>query len=177
MLKSALLLLALLLAACAGPAAVPTPTPVPTPTAPPTAIPPCAVLAADYLADHTALIDRWRDAATLADSTARVALAGPIADLQAIRRELLALEPPDCARVVHLSTERYMTHLIESLLMFMRDEPRAAVTDEIILARDQLDLMKAELAAIEATSPTPASATRTSPGSPPLPPGTSGTRP
>ena len=172
MLKSAVLFFALFLAACAESAAVPTPTP-----APPTSIPPCAVLAADYLADHTALLDRWRDAATLADSTARVALAGPIADLQAIRRELLALEPPDCARVVHLSTERYMTHLIESLLMFMRDEPRAAVTDEIILARDQLDLMKAELAAIEATSPTPASATRTSPGSPPLPPGTSGTRP
>lgn len=48
------------------------------------------------VAEVQTLGSRWRDARSLAASTARIALAGPVAELQAIGRQAEAIDAPPC---------------------------------------------------------------------------------
>ena len=124
------------LAACTAASIPPTPTLIPTPTAPPTPDP--IALCADYIDQYDLLLDRFYDAGSIADSTARVSLAEPVADLQEIRRELDALSDdlPPCADDIHTTTLAYMNSVIESILMFMRDDPSSKISAEIKQAAD-----------------------------------------
>jgi hypothetical protein len=44
------------------------------------------------------LVTRWSDAMALVDSTPRIALTGPVGQLQAVRRDVQAVTWPACAR-------------------------------------------------------------------------------
>ncbi len=101
----------------------------------PTAEPPCGVLAADFITEFDPLIERFYDAALIADSSPRMSLPGPVADLQAIRRELDAIDTDlPCARSVQQPALTYMDHIIEGIILFMRDEPKVKITNEIKIA-------------------------------------------
>ncbi len=88
-----------------APTVTPTPTATPVPTATPaptvTPQPTCAELASAYIDEIKPLIVEWDDAASLANSTARIALPQVIPHLQQVRRQLDRLTPPACARGVH----------------------------------------------------------------------------
>lgn len=144
------LLILLLLAACVLEPAAPVPTATPTLAPTPTAI--CAVEAADFLVQYDLIIARWEDAIDLAGSTARLSLPGPVAELQAVRREMAELggDLPPCALRVRLTTVAYMDHIIEGTLLFMADEPRPTVSAELDAAADMREEMWAALAAIDA---------------------------
>lgn len=47
------------------------------------------------------IAERWDDAIDIASSTSRIALSGPVSDLQEIRRETRQQEWPECARAAH----------------------------------------------------------------------------
>lgn len=111
-----LLIIALVLVGCSGLAA---PKPTPTITPMPTATPTCIVAAADYIEDTNNLLERWDDALAIADSTARISLSGPIADLQEIKREAGDLEYPPCARKAHVAMTIFMDAYIDAYLAFM----------------------------------------------------------
>jgi hypothetical protein len=64
---------------------------------------------------------RWNDAAVLADSTSRIALAQPIQALQAIKREAEALIVPPCLEGPKRLEVEAMAKTIEGFLFFMRD--------------------------------------------------------
>lgn len=99
---------------------------------------PCGI--EDYISETDGLITEWDDAEELASSTARIALSGPIATLQQIRRDTAAITPPDCANEMHEALEHYMQLTIDAYLSFMAnegDEATAAKIEDSIDAREQ----------------------------------------
>ena len=113
----------------------------------------CADQAAGYLDELDALRERWMDAFEIANSTARMSLAGPVGELQAIRREIDALEGPACARMAGRALYDHTESVIDGFLLFMQDEPESAVNakfDAAIVAIDRyysaLDTIEAEVA-------------------------------
>lgn len=103
-----------------------------TPTPPPEIL--CVDLAEDYLDETDEIFDRWFDAIEIADSTPRMSLAGPVGELQAIRRETENLEYPNCAARVRRSLISMMDHTIEAFLLFMRDESESRINVEFTQA-------------------------------------------
>ena len=72
-----------------------------------------------------ALLDlyrRWTDAERLAMSTSRIALAGPTATLQALRREMQGLSVVPCLDVAHKSLQELVNKSTEAILQFMGKE-------------------------------------------------------
>ena len=118
----------------------------------------CADQAADYLADLETLRGRWLDALEIADSTARISLAGPVGELQAIRREIGALEGPACAQVAGAALYIHSEAVIDGFLLFMQDEPESQINAKFDEAFTALELYQDALGDIEAEV---AQATRT----------------
>lgn len=106
----------------------PEPTPTPTPL-------PCLELSKDFVANMDELVERFQDADKLAGSTARIALSGPIAQLQEIKREASDLDAPNCALEVKERLIRYMENTIDSYLTFMADEPELDLEQKIAIAQ------------------------------------------
>lgn len=155
------LLALLFLSACS--ASAPTPTLAPLPSPSPAAD--CATLSVDYMDDVDNLLARWQDARDIANATPRLTLAGPLADLQAIRRELVDLDVPPCVEAVTAPLAAYMDHGIQAALLFMAQESDEDVAAEIELASAQFDIYEEERVALgwetiaEIASPAPLSPT------------------
>lgn len=65
--------------------------------------------------------NRWEDTQTLASSTARIALATPIGELQEIRRDLKKLDVSECLIPAKEALSSYMDSRISNFLNFMRE--------------------------------------------------------
>lgn len=101
----------------------PTDTLVPSPTPIPTVELTCSEEAADFAVAASALLDEWDDTNELADSTARIALSGPVSDLQDIKQRASALDAPDCAAGVKDTLLGYMDIQTDVYLTFMAEDP------------------------------------------------------
>lgn len=124
----------------------------------------CADQAADYLAELDDLHARWMDALEIADSTARISLAGPVGELQAIRREIGALVGPECAAMAGVALYMHADAVIEGFLLFMQDEPESRVSAKFDEAFDALEMYndtRDEIAAEVAQATRAAEATAT----------------
>lgn len=110
----------------------------------------CADQAADYLAELDDLRARWMDALEIADSTARMSLAGPVGELQDIRREIGALEGPECARMAGAALYMHADAAIDGFLLFMQDEPESQIDAKFDEAFDALDVYNSALDEIAA---------------------------
>lgn len=71
--------------------------------------------------DLERLHSRWKDASTLASSTARIAMATPVASLQAIRRETVEMVVPACLDSSKEALLLGMDKEIEGYVVFMQD--------------------------------------------------------
>ena len=71
--------------------------------------------------DLERLHSRWKDASALAGSTARIALATPVASLQAIRREASETVVPECLDSPKAALLEGMDKEIEAYMKFMQD--------------------------------------------------------
>jgi hypothetical protein len=65
--------------------------------------------------------NRWDDAHKLASSTARIALATPIGELQNVKRDLEKLEVSECLIPAKEALSSYMNSNIANFLSFMAD--------------------------------------------------------
>ena len=151
-----ILCLAMLVVACGGAAAEPTatpeftatvgpsPTPVPTATQTvtpsPTPEPPCSTddgqLAFDLLEEFA---QEWEDVLAVASSTGRIALSGPVQDLQRIRRDVQRQEWPECAEDAHTNLIAMMDATIDGFLAFMQQKSDLEVNRHIEEATDHQD--------------------------------------
>ena len=68
-----------------------------------------------------ALYSKWQDAEKIANVTARIALAGPVGDLQQIKRDADALEVPECMAQTKNKLTRAMGFKINNFLFFMEN--------------------------------------------------------
>lgn len=105
------------------PTATPEPTitvtPVPTETPVPTPRPTCTELSTSFVTNVENLLRRWDDADQVAGATPRMSLAGPVSDLQALKREAENLEVLDCAKPVKVYLVNYMDSTVSAYLDFM----------------------------------------------------------
>lgn len=99
----------------------------------------CAEQASDFLSPLGGILGRWQDAIEIANSTARVSLDGPVANLQAIRREVDELEAPSCASQAKSALISSMDHVIEGFLTFMQDPDDDRISDEFADAAAAMD--------------------------------------
>jgi len=81
----------------------------------------------------------WDDANAIAGSTARIALAGPVSELQKLRREWEDVEPPEGLEKFHNKILDYEESIIEGYLAFMSKEPDDVVEAHFKTASDYLE--------------------------------------
>lgn len=88
----------------------------------------CAQANPEFMVTFRAIKAEWNDTLSLAQKTPIIGMAGPIADLQAIKRKMEALGAPSCAVQVRQSMLTSMTVTIDVLIQAMTER------DESILA-------------------------------------------
>ena len=71
------------------------------------------------VSELNAIYARWNDALKLADSTARIALSGPVGKLQEIKREAESLMVPACLVEPKKKMIDGMNHMIDGFMHFM----------------------------------------------------------
>ncbi|MBI3158123.1 MAG: hypothetical protein HYZ26_00805 [Chloroflexi bacterium] len=81
------------------------------------------------LGDLEQIAEEWDDAVSLAGSTSRIALSGPIGDLQDIRRDLMRLRVPACLVDAQIHLTRTMDNTIEAFLAFASQRPDSEVSE------------------------------------------------
>jgi hypothetical protein len=72
-------------------------------------------------ADLSRQYQRWKDGSALADSTARIALSGPVSNLQTIRREVNDMIVPACMDGAKAALIEGMDAQIRGFMLFMQD--------------------------------------------------------
>lgn len=90
------------------------------------------------------IVRRWKDAYSLANSTARIALAGPVARLQEIRRETENTLVPECLEKAKGELLVGMNETNDAFIFFMQNS-LPGVTD--VVARKQLESAAEHIAA------------------------------
>ena len=91
---------------------------------------------------------RWDDANKLAGQTPRVQLASQIAGLQAVRRDVQDLTPPECAKPAQTALTTTMDSTIQGYIDFLAQKPEATVTADFTIARVQMEMYASALATI-----------------------------
>ncbi len=109
---------------------------------------PCKVQAKDYLSKVNDILNKWMNAEQVASSTSQIALSDQIANLQSIRREAEALEPPDCARAVQNNLVNAMNYSIAGYLYLMSNKPDNIVNDYFDTAKKDMSNLSNEIASI-----------------------------
>lgn len=113
---------------------------IPTP-----APPPCRLDDGQLAADRMrGLLEEWRDTTRLAGATSRIALSGPVTQLQRIRRDAQAMRWPTCAEQARRHLLQMMDDTIDGLLAFMSNQ-EADSERKIRAAGDQTNSLIAEL--------------------------------
>jgi hypothetical protein len=74
------------------------------------------------------LLGRFRDASELASSTSRIALSGPVATLQQIKREVESTEVPECMTGIRQNFAHGVVDHTQGFLYFMRSDSIGATS-------------------------------------------------
>lgn len=87
---------------------------------------------------------RWNDALTLANSTSRIALSGPVSNLQGIRREVQALVVPDCLSDAKNSLLQGMEKINEGFIAFMGSSDVGKILAQVLFDEAKVFFMEYE---------------------------------
>lgn len=128
----------------------------------------------EYGAAWREVAAEWDDACAVAHRTARIALSGPVAELQRIRREWREIEPPEGLEEFHENMVAFQDATIDGFLAFMAEksewEVAALSAFADIYYMQAFDLTSDEcLARIELARPTPTPWPTSTPTSTPRP--------
>lgn len=80
-----------------------------------------------FLGQIEPLARQWDDANAVAKSAARIALAGPVANLQALRRQVQDVQAPPCAFLAKQRLIDAMDNTINGYMAFMQQKPENTV--------------------------------------------------
>lgn len=81
------------------------------------------------------IAERWDDAMDVAGSSSRIALAGPVSELQSIRRETRTQDWPECGQEAQQELVGWMDESINALIAFMGQDDDATVEEHLKNAR------------------------------------------
>ncbi len=99
------------------------------------------------------LINQWQDAYNIARSTSRIGLAAPVQSLQALRREVEALEVPPCLTAARGYLVQHMNRIVDGFLSFMAQQDDAVVQAKFDQADAALTQYTDEMNRIAACAP------------------------
>jgi hypothetical protein len=120
------------------------------PTPAPTPLPPCRMEDGQPVADRMqTFLEEWRDTVRVAGATSRIALSGPVTQLQRIRRDAQGARWPTCAEQAKRHLVQAMDDTIDGFLAFMSGTDAYAQGEserKLRAAADQTDSLMAELA-------------------------------
>lgn len=88
-----------------------------------------------YAETMSGIQEEWEDTFEVAISTSRIALDGPVGDLQSIRREARNVTPPDCMADAHQRYLEGMDTFINFFLEFMADADAEPDETDISIAQ------------------------------------------
>jgi hypothetical protein len=98
-----------------------------------------------YAEEMAEIGEEWADTLDIAASTSRIALSGPVGELQAIRREASRLEPPVCFADEHENYLEGMDTFIGFFLDFMADADSEPDETDINIASLQMLVLQASI--------------------------------
>ncbi len=105
----------------------------------PTPTPTCPVQSQAFVEAIDKILPAWDDANKVANSTSRINLSPAVANLQNIRRQVIELEAPQCAKIVQSTLALYMDSTIDGYFAFMAQESDASVNSYFTMASGQLE--------------------------------------
>jgi hypothetical protein len=82
-----------------------------------------------------------------------MSLSGPIADLQAIRRDTVALTVPECLESAKIQLTTFMDYHVDGYLAFLGDESDATVSKAFSDAKTRLQSYTDEITRVKACAP------------------------
>ena len=85
--------------------------------------------------------EEWDDANAIANSASRISLAGPVGELQNLRREWKSIEAPEGLEKFHSLVLDYEEEVIKGYLAFMTKEPDDVVDAHFAKARNYLKVV------------------------------------
>ncbi len=94
------------------------------------------------------IAERWDDALDVASSTSRIALSGPVGDLQEIRRETRQQDWPECAQAAQQELVEMMDEMIKGFIAFMGQESESEVQEYFEKAESHRAAFRRELRAL-----------------------------
>jgi hypothetical protein len=100
------------------------------------------------------LARRWDDANKLAGQTPRMQLAVQIASLQAIRRDVQDLKPPECSKAAQTALVGAMDATIQGYVDFLAQKSDSTVSASFKLASTQMNAYILALEAARGLAPT-----------------------
>jgi hypothetical protein len=114
----------------------------------------CADQSSEFFSKVEPLARRWDDANKLANQTPRMQLAGQIASLQAVRRDVQDLTPPECSKPVQDSLVSAMDSTIQAYVDFLAQKPNTTVQASFTKASEQMAAYTTALMVAKGYAPT-----------------------
>lgn len=109
----------------------------------------CATQSRSFLGQIEPLARQWDDANAVAKSAARIALAGPVTNLQALRRQAQDIQAPQCAFLAKQRLIDAMDNTINGYIAFMGQKPESEVSQYFDQADHSMRDFSKELQALK----------------------------
>lgn len=109
----------------------------------------CPAQVKDYRKQIAPILNEWGDATALAAKSSRIAIAPQVANLQAIKRKMDAIEPASCVSAAHTALVTSMTEEISGFLSFMAQDSDDIVSSYMNRATIFANMANRELDAAE----------------------------
>ncbi len=100
-----------------------------------------------------ALYSRWIDIDTLARSTGRIALAGPVGKMQDLLREAKAVQVADCAQDAKKALVALISSDTDAMIAFMQEDEVSSTIYNIALRGDQIKAFESQARMMLCTKP------------------------
>lgn len=98
-------------------------------------------------------LQEFSDAYTIASSTARIGLAGPVSDMQAVQRATEEIEVPACLEAAQVELVQSMDEAVLGFLAFMSQESDTAVARHMSASSDHIDAFNIQLLTVQGCRP------------------------
>jgi len=114
----------------------------------------CGVERVDhYTASVDPLLEKYKDAFNVALSAPKIALTGPIAELQKLRREIEALNVPTCAQQAHKYLLASLQKNEEAFMNFQSGKDQALIKSDLAEGSALLKSYRTEIANVQKCAP------------------------
>jgi hypothetical protein len=114
----------------------------------------CADQSTEFFGKVEPLARRWDDANKLAGQTPRMQLAIQISNLQAVRRDVQDLTPPECSKPVQTALASTMDATIQGYIDFLSQKSDSTVQASFAKANEQMVAYTNALAVAKGIPPT-----------------------